>query len=68
MPQRNDARVAKDEIERQREQRGDGNLARERQVVREQQERNERGSPEHELDRPPSGLALEKRMRIGNRT
>ena len=48
MAERDDARIAEDQVEREREQGGDGDLAREHEMVREQQERQQRGGPERD--------------------
>src|SRR5262249_40849629 len=57
--ERDDAGVAKDEVERKCEQRGDRDLTRKRQVVREQHEGQQRRQPEHDLQRMPAALRLE---------
>ncbi len=58
--ERDDAGKAEDEIERQREQRGDRDLARQHQIVRRQHERQQRGEPESDLAPAPANLRLQK--------
>src|SRR5438105_9075493 len=60
--ERDDARVAEDEIERQREKRGDGDLAREREVARRYHKGQDRGGPEGGLERPHPPLPAEVRV------
>ena len=67
MAERHDPGIAQNEIEREREQRRDGDLAREHEVVREQPERQQRGEPEHDLDRMPARLRLQIGVRRGQR-
>ena len=67
MAERDDPRVAEEEIERQREERGDGDLARELEVGREEEEGRQRGEPEDRLQAPPSGLARELVTRVRGR-
>src|SRR5688572_7560911 len=64
MAERDDAGVAEDEVERQREQRGDRDLACEREIVRRDDERQERGEPEDDLQRPPADLLPEMRASV----
>ena len=63
MAERHDAGIAEDEIEREREQRRDGDLARQHEIVREQEERQQGREPERDLDRVPARLALQIAMR-----
>jgi hypothetical protein len=68
MAQRDDARVAEDQVERQREERGDGDLARQHEVVREQHERQQRRRPERNLDRTPPRLRLQMEVGVERRS
>ena len=52
--QRDDAGVAEDEVERNREQSGDQDLAAEHQMTGQRKVRGDRDQPERELDRPPA--------------
>jgi len=52
--ERNDAGVTEDEIERQRKQRADRDLARQRQIIRKQHERQQRYQPEGDFERVPA--------------
>src|SRR3981189_2426344 len=65
--ERDDARIAEDEVERQREQRGDGDLARPHEIVGRENERGERREPERDLDRPPADPRLEITLWLGPR-
>src|SRR5687767_5670522 len=56
--ERNEAGVAEDEVERQREQRSNGDLAGERQVVRRDDEGQQRAQPEDDLQGSPAQLLL----------
>jgi hypothetical protein len=66
MAERHDASVAEDEVEREREQRRDGDLARQLQVARGDPERQQRGEPERDLDRAPTRLRDEVLIGIGD--
>src|SRR5688572_19975498 len=52
--ERDDARVAEDQVERQREERGDRDLAGEREIAWRQHERQQRAKPEHDFQRMES--------------
>ena len=65
--ERDDAGVAEDQIERQREQRGDRDLARQHQIVRRHHERQQRREPEHDLDGAPADLRFQMLVRAGDR-
>src|SRR5262249_6986005 len=67
MAERNNSRIAENEIEREREQRRDRDLARELQITRGEPEWKERGEPEHDFSGPPSRLRGEMLMRVGGR-
>src|SRR5713101_5807453 len=58
--ERDDSRVAEDQVERQREQRRDGDLARELQIRGRDEERQERRQPEGDLGPAPADLRREK--------
>src|SRR6267378_1485214 len=66
VPERHDAGVAEDEIEREGEERRDRDLARELEIRRRRDERRERAQPERDLDAPPADLCLEMGVRIGD--
>src|SRR5207249_2729534 len=57
--ERDEAGIAEDEVERQREKRGDGDLACEREVARRHQKGQERRSPEGDLERAQARLPAE---------
>src|SRR5207244_3321689 len=57
--ERDDAGVAEDQVERQREQRGDGDLARQLQIRRRGDEGQQRAQPEDGLEPPPADLRFE---------
>src|SRR5213594_2385595 len=59
VPERHDAGVAEDEIEREGEERRDRDLARELEIRRRRDERRERAQPERDLDAPPADVCLE---------
>src|SRR5262249_61151984 len=67
MAERNNSRIAENEVEREREHRRDGDLARELQIARGEPERKECGEPEHDFSRPPSRPRGEMLMRVGDR-
>jgi hypothetical protein len=50
-PERHDARVAEDQVEREREEAGDQDLAAEHAMLREDEERRDGDEPERDLDR-----------------
>src|SRR5512145_76836 len=52
--ERDDAGVAEDQVKGQREKRRDRDLAREREVARRNDERQQRAQPEHDLERTPA--------------
>jgi hypothetical protein len=54
VPERHDAGVAEDEVERDGEQPGDQYLAAQHAVAWEQEERRDRRQPERDLDRAPA--------------
>src|SRR5207244_10055365 len=56
LAQRNDACIAEDQVQRQREQRGDQDLAAQREIFGEREKRDDRDQPEGELEfAPPLG-------------
>ena len=55
MPQRDDAGIAEDQIEREREQAEPGDLGEDEMTLRQQVDRGKRGKPEHDLERMPAG-------------
>src|SRR6185503_3621986 len=57
--ERYDPGVAEDQVERQREQRRDRDLAREREIARRDGERQQRAKPEGDLERVPAHLRPE---------
>ena len=63
--ERYDAGKAEDEIERQREQSRDRDLARQHQIIRRQHERQQRREPERDLAPLPAVLRLQILNRIG---
>jgi len=67
MAERHDAGITENEIERQREQRRDGDLARQHEVVGSEHERKQRCEPERNFHRPPADLGLEIALRFGDR-
>src|SRR5262249_60490627 len=67
MAERNNSRIAVNDIEREGEQRRDRDLARELQITRGEPEWKERGEPEHDFSGPPSRLRGEMLMRGGGR-
>ena len=54
MAERDDAGIAEDQIERQSKQCGDGDLARQDQIIGEQRKWQKRRQPERDLDRLPA--------------
>jgi hypothetical protein len=56
MAERNDAGIAEDQVERQREQGGDRDLACEHKIGRCYDEGQQRRKPEHDLDHAPARL------------
>src|SRR5439155_18949828 len=67
MAERYDAGVTEDEVERQREQRRDGDLARQHQVVGGEHEWKQCCEPEGNFDGLPANLRRERALRLGNR-
>ena len=65
--ERHDARIAEDEIERQRKQRSDRDLARQQQIVGREHERKQRCEPERDFERAPADLRFEVALRLGRR-
>ena len=65
--ERDDAGEAKDEIERQRKQRGNRHLARQQQIIGRQHERQQRREPERDLAPVPACLCVHKFVRSGRR-
>ncbi len=67
--ERDDAGIAEDEIEREREQRGDRDLAGELEIGRQEEKRQQCSEPERGLERVPARLRLEifdrRRGRVG---
>jgi len=59
VPQRDDARITEDDVKGEGEQRGDGDLARQRQIVWKEHEGQKRGQPESNLKRMPSAPRLQ---------
>jgi hypothetical protein len=57
--ERDDAAKAEDQIEREREQRGDRDLARQHQIGRRQNKRQKRRQPEGDLAPLPADLRLQ---------
>jgi cytidyltransferase-like protein len=57
--ERDDAGIAEDEIEREREERGNRDLAREGEIARRDDEGRERAQPEGDLQRVPAHLRME---------
>ena len=55
VPERDDAGIAEDQIERQREQAEPGDLGEDEMPVRQQPDRGKGDEPEHDLERLPAG-------------
>src|SRR5262245_59142117 len=63
--ERDDTGITEDEIERERKQRGDRDLAREHEIIGREHEGEQRREPERDLERAPAHLRLEIFLRLG---
>ena len=64
VPERDDAGIAEHQIDGNGKERGDGDLAGQRQIGGEQQEGEDRGKPEGELEDRPAALPLQPEARV----
>jgi hypothetical protein len=54
MPERDDARIAEQQVKREREQREDRDFGQDQVLARQQEDRRDRHKPEHDLQRAPA--------------
>ena len=66
MPQRDDAGIAEDQVERDREQADDGNLVQEQKTLRQKEQSSQSEHPEQDFCQAPSASAAQRGSHIGS--